>query len=252
MIKGKLNGFSDYILSNIDEFDPVFERMADKYGGIAGIGSTGNPFADLGILMLTQLAMFFFVSNSRPGTKAPTAEEIQEKYPNAVRDAATKMAEEMRLKDELFRRQQQQQQQQQDMRAAAAAHDFGHSAFQPVMLYPPSAQSPPPLEPTFLHKAPSEQLLLMSGPPMPGSPMPGPPMSGPPMPMPPMPVFDEEETFPVKGTNQMKVIDMPESAVTRRGRPLKINGPPKRSSSTPPAEKLERTDKPERTEIVVV
>jgi hypothetical protein len=244
IIKGKLNGFSDYILSNIDEFDPVFERMADRYGGIAGIGSTGNPFADLGILMLTQLAMFFFVSNSRPGTKAPSAEEIQEKYPDAVRDAATKMAEEMRRKDELLRRQQERQQQQ-DM-AAVAAHDFSHSAFQPAMLYPPLPHLAP-------HLAPVHPL----------SPPRSPPRSPPPF-LPPLPpsVELEEETFPVKGTGQLKVIDLPESAATRRGRPPKINAPPKRSSSTPPADKLDKPDKldnkpdkldkPERTEIVVV
>ena len=96
--KGKLNGFSDYVLGSIEDYDTVFERMSERYGGVIGIGSTGNPMVDLLMLMGTQMLMFIFMQH-KTGVKPPTEEEIRKEHPDMVRRMALKMAGEMRAEE---------------------------------------------------------------------------------------------------------------------------------------------------------
>lgn len=97
-VHGRLNGFSDYVLASVEDYDPIFERISEEHGGAGGIGSTGNPMLDLAILLCTQLAMFFFMS-SKPGVKPPSAEEIKRDHPDLVRQVASELATEMRNRE---------------------------------------------------------------------------------------------------------------------------------------------------------
>jgi hypothetical protein len=98
VVHGKLNGFSDYVLASVEDYDAVFERIAEENAGVYGIGSTGSPFGDLAILLCTQLLMFVFMS-SKPGVKPPSAEEIRREHPDLVRQVAQELAVEMRERE---------------------------------------------------------------------------------------------------------------------------------------------------------
>lgn len=131
--KGKLNGFSDYVLGSIDDYDSVFERMSEKYGGVIGIGSTGNPLADLFMLIGTQMLMFIFMQH-KTGVKPPTEEEIRKEHPDMIRKMALKMAGEMRAEEK---------RQEQDIRAREVARlqeEYQRSSRQTMM--PPGYTAP--------------------------------------------------------------------------------------------------------------
>lgn len=96
--RGRLNGFSDYVLGSIEDYDPVFESMSERYGGVIGIGSSGNPMLDLFILLGTQMVMFVFLQH-QANVKPPTPEEIRKQHPDLVRKAARELAEQMRQDD---------------------------------------------------------------------------------------------------------------------------------------------------------
>lgn len=96
--RGKLNGFSTYVVDGIEDYDHAFERMGEKYGGVMGIGSTGNPLTDIFMLMMTQAFMFIFIEH-KIGAKPPTAEEIKKEHPDLIRNAAREMAEKMRQEE---------------------------------------------------------------------------------------------------------------------------------------------------------
>ncbi len=96
--KNKLYGFSNYVLDSIEDYDPAFERMSEKYGGVIGIGSTGNPLADIAVLLLTQAFMFIFIEH-KAGVKPPTAEEVKKEYPDMVNKMAREMADKMRAEE---------------------------------------------------------------------------------------------------------------------------------------------------------
>ena len=96
--KNKLHGFSNYVLDSIEDYDPAFERMSEKYGGVIGIGSTGNPIADIAVLLLTQAFMFIFIEH-KAGIKPPTADEVKKEYPDMVNRVAREMADKMRAEE---------------------------------------------------------------------------------------------------------------------------------------------------------
>lgn len=81
-IKGKFDGFSDYILSSIEDYDVIFEKLAQKYGGL--LGSTGKPLVDLLILLASQILLFLFMQ-SKTGVKPPSPEDIQKNYPDLMK-----------------------------------------------------------------------------------------------------------------------------------------------------------------------
>ena len=109
--RNKLNGFSTYVVDGIQDYDPAFEQMGEKYSGVMGIGSTGNPLTDIFMLMMTQAFMFIFIEH-KVGTKPPTLDEIKKEHPDLVRNAAREMAETMR-----------QEERQQEMQASAAREE---------------------------------------------------------------------------------------------------------------------------------
>lgn len=109
--RNKLNGFSTYVVDGIQDYDPAFEQMGEKYSGVMGIGSTGNPLTDIFMLMVTQAFMFIFIEH-KVGTKPPTLDEIKKEHPDLVRNAAREMAEKMR-----------QEERQQEMQASAAREE---------------------------------------------------------------------------------------------------------------------------------
>jgi hypothetical protein len=96
--RGRLNGFSDYTLSNLKEYDPVFERMTEKYSGILGGGSSGNPLLDLAMVMGTQLFMFFFM-NASSSSREPTEEDVRKNHPALIKRIAMEEAEKIRDKE---------------------------------------------------------------------------------------------------------------------------------------------------------
>ena len=135
-VHGRLNGFSDYVLASVEDYDAIFERISEEHGGAGGIGSTGSPMLDLGILLGTQLLMFFFM-NSKPGVKPPSADEIRRDHPDLVRQVASELATEMRNRERFEERvaqhepqqyQQQQQQQQQQPQQQSFSSSRGGEA----------------------------------------------------------------------------------------------------------------------------
>lgn len=96
--KGKLNGFSDYVLGSITDFDPVFERMSERYSGVIGVGNSGNPLVDLLMLLGSQIVMFLFMQH-QAGVKPPSEEEIRKQHPELIRNIARQMAEQMRQEE---------------------------------------------------------------------------------------------------------------------------------------------------------
>lgn len=109
--RGKLTGFSTYVVDGIEDYDHAFERMGEQYGGVMGIGSTGNPLTDIFMLMMTQAFMFIFIEH-KIGAKPPTADEIKKEHPDLIRNAAREMAEKMR-----------QEERQQEMEVSRARED---------------------------------------------------------------------------------------------------------------------------------
>lgn len=93
--QGKLNGFSDYVLSSIDDYDGIFEQMSERYGSLIGVGQSGNPLVDLLMLTLSQVAMFLFMQH-KAGVKPPSADDIKKNHPDLIRNMASQMAKDMR------------------------------------------------------------------------------------------------------------------------------------------------------------
>lgn len=155
--KGRLNGFSDYVLSSLDDYDPIFEAMSEKYGGVIGIGgATGNPFWDLILLLGTQILMFVFMQH-KAGVKPPTAEEIKKEHPDMIRQIATEMANKMREEErnkEAIIRQQELEKIQTQFQASTRQN-----------FIPPPYQAPPRHDgPTMPQYIPQSQTGTMPGP----------------------------------------------------------------------------------------
>lgn len=93
--KGKLNGFSEFVLNSIEDFDPVFERMSERYSGVIGIGNSGNPVVDLFMLLGSQIVMFLFMQH-KAGVKPPSEDELKKQHPDMIRNLAREMAVKMR------------------------------------------------------------------------------------------------------------------------------------------------------------
>lgn len=165
VVKGKLNGFSGYVANSLEDYDPIFERMSEKYGGVAGIGSTGNPLGDLLFLLLTHVMFFVFIE-ARPNNKPPTEDEIKRNHPELVRNMARDMAYQMREEErqrEMQMAQEREQmrqnwinQQQRQYYAPPEQGIFeGHNqtgqapipAPQPVVNYSPPPSPPQPIMP---------------------------------------------------------------------------------------------------------
>lgn len=83
MTKGKLNGFSKYVMNSIEDYDPAFEAMSERYGGVIGIGSSGNPLVDVALLFVMQMFLFVFYEH-HASVKPPTEDEVRTKYPELV------------------------------------------------------------------------------------------------------------------------------------------------------------------------
>lgn len=113
IIKGKLNGFSGYVNDSIHEYDPIFERMSEKYGGMMGIGNSGSPIQDLLFILVSQVLLFVFVEN-RPSVKKPTEEDIKRDYPHLLHSISKDMA--YQLREEERQREMQMQQQREQIR----------------------------------------------------------------------------------------------------------------------------------------
>lgn len=257
--KGRLNGFSDYVLGSIDDYNSVFERMSERYGGVIGIGSTGNPLADLFMLIGTQMLMFIFMQH-KTGVKPPSEEEIRKEHPDMIRKMALKMAGEMRVEEK---------RQEQDIRAHEVARlqeEYQRSARQTMM--PPGYTAPDmrrfqssPQQRTNM-PGPSIQLELQPQPTervdnraadmydllatptqdetiqnLHESTAPGEPWIPEDLdhakeiieeqPHYPLPEYDPivEDTYPVAPPSSSKLIEMPQQKgiSTRKGRPVKIN-----------------------------
>ena len=93
--RGRLNGFSEFVLDNLNEYDPVFEKLSERYGGFLGGGSTGNPILDLAIVMGSQIMMFMIMQYTS-SSREPTEDEIRQKYPGLVKRVGMEEAEKMR------------------------------------------------------------------------------------------------------------------------------------------------------------
>ena len=253
LVHGKLNGFSDYVLASVEDYDPIFERISEEHGGAGGIGSTGNPMMDLAILLGTQLLMFVFMS-SKPGVKPPSAEEIKRDHPDLVRQVAAELAAEMRNRERF------------EEKVAAAQH--AATAPAPVAQAPRRMPAPSvgfaPREPHEMFAEPVATLESLHGSTVPQTPwvsigealLPGePPLP----PLPPMPIPDamraspppreaprgmdqipilvadapraqppQPETFPAAPQTTKKFVELNESAMaTRRGRTPKAAPEPK-------------------------
>lgn len=256
LVHGRLNGFSDYVLASVEDYDPIFERISEEHGGAGGIGSTGNPMMDLAILLGTQLLMFVFMS-SKPGVKPPSADEIKRDHPDLVRQVAAELAVEMRNRERF------------EEKVAAAQHT--------ATMPPRPAQQAPRRMPApsvgfaprashdmFAEPAPVATLESLHGSTVPQTPwvsfgealFPGEPQlpALPPMPIPeamraspppreaplemnqiPILVADapraqppQPETFPSAPQNTKKFVELNETAMaTRRGRVPKTNPEPK-------------------------
>ncbi len=190
IVKGRLNGFSEYVLGSVEDYDPVFEKFSERFGGVAGIGSSGNPLVDLLMLLGTQMVMFCVMNHSSKA-KPPTEDEIKQEHPDLVRKAAKKMAEEMRNQEraeeaaeEAVRRQRQEMYDLQAQRAYASAQMQAMQSAIPIPIpvgmnpvnvtgqssqYPieinriPSPTNPPPLEPidpsSMMHQQMTEGMM---------------------------------------------------------------------------------------------
>lgn len=157
IVKGKLRGYSDYVLGSIEDYDPVFERMSERYGNVIGIGSTGNPLGDLFLLLATQMLMFVFMQH-KPNVKPPSADEVKKQYPDMIRKIALEEAQKMRQ----YERDQEHQslnasmkQQQAFMRANPLAQVMQPPTMQaptmqaPVAFAPPQSMPPPTIDMSF-------------------------------------------------------------------------------------------------------
>lgn len=127
IIRGKLNGFSSYVSLNIHDYDPVFERMSERYGGVMGIGNFGNPLADLLFLLFTQIVLFIYQEN-RPSVRKPTEDEIKRDYPDMVRNVAKDMA--YQLREEERQREMQMREQREQIRQSWIEQDQRHQRAQ--------------------------------------------------------------------------------------------------------------------------
>ena len=76
-LKIQVDGFGEYVMSNIDDYDNVFERLLEKYSG----KGTMEPELEL-IIMLGTSAVMFHVSNkfvnSAMGNARPSQVETEE------------------------------------------------------------------------------------------------------------------------------------------------------------------------------
>lgn len=94
--KGKLNHWSETVLSEIDSYDGVFERLHDKYQ------ATGKGFASPEIELATMLlqSMFMFVLNNNLMSAAmPSPEQILKDNPELVDKISRQLKEEARQKE---------------------------------------------------------------------------------------------------------------------------------------------------------
>lgn len=97
-LRGSLNGFGQHILNSMPEFDPIFEQMAEKEGGITRLFSTGNPTWDL--FLAVGMSMLMFIQHRYTvGNHEPTEEDIQKRYPSLVKRVAMEEAEKMRKQE---------------------------------------------------------------------------------------------------------------------------------------------------------
>ena len=249
-VHGKLNGFSDYVLASVEDYDSIFERISEEHGGAGGIGSTGSPMLDLGILIGTQLLMFVFM-NSKPGVKPPSADEIRRDHPDLVRQVASELAAEMRNRERFEERVAAQQPPPppppsygggQPQRRTMPAPSYTFAGLQPDSI-PPRANDETL---TSLHQSTLPQRPWVS---VGETLLPEPePIDDAPRELPPpttneslplivaTPLRTQAETYPVDPPVTKKFVELNESALsTRRGRTVKPGPAPKPNTLDQPA-----------------
>lgn len=259
--RGKLNGFSDYVLGSIEDYDAIFEQMSERYGSVIGIGHSGNPLVDLFMLMLSQVAMFLFMQH-KAGVKPPSEEEIKKNHPEMIRNMAAQMARQMREEEkaqesrirneELQRMQQYQQQARQSYQPPPYnAPPRPYSQTPPQQSHMPAPSFEIPLEQVLATEkvddsAPDMYDVLTSNPDQQEtieslheqtvptedwipSELSNEAISAPleivePQPSGELPQYVQPETFPMKPQETAKMIEMPMKGVsTRKGKPVKVN-----------------------------
>ncbi|CAK9034967.1 Uncharacterized protein SCF082_LOCUS21090 [Durusdinium trenchii] len=100
-VRGSLNGFSEFVLDNLQDYDTAFEGMSERYGGVLGGGSTGRPLVDFFITIMQHLVLFFIMKHTSV-PKEPTEEEIRAKHPALIQRIAKEEAERIRREQQAY------------------------------------------------------------------------------------------------------------------------------------------------------
>ncbi len=90
LVKGKFHRVSHYVTNSIKDYDSAFERLSERYGGVIGAISQGNPMYEIAFTLVYQMityAAFFRGAETAKANEELTAETMKQRFPEILRQA---------------------------------------------------------------------------------------------------------------------------------------------------------------------
>ncbi len=140
-LKGRWQGFDDYVLNSIGDYDNAFERMAEHYGGFVSTLTGGNPIWEIAVLFTWQFFMYGFLTDGAQTARANeelSSDDIRKRYPNLIQQAVQDELAVLRMNEEADLRRRQYE---------LRNFDQVQTQHQPSSYYNPAAMRVQPMAP---------------------------------------------------------------------------------------------------------
>lgn len=90
LVKGKFHRVSHYVTNSIKDYDSAFERLSERYGGVIGAVTQGNPMYEIAMTLIYQMityAAFYRGAETAKANEELTAENLKQRFPEILRQA---------------------------------------------------------------------------------------------------------------------------------------------------------------------
>ena len=90
LTRGKFHRVSHFVTNSIKDYDSAFERLSERYGGVIGAVTDGNPLYEIFLTLIYQMvtyAVFYRGAETAKANEDLTMETLKNRFPDILRQA---------------------------------------------------------------------------------------------------------------------------------------------------------------------